>query len=189
MNNNLIEPICVNFITTNLCLIKQGPLKKWMKPTLRVAARVDLGLMIQILRERSEFGPSNLVLLEQGGVHTFVVNEEDQNISHSQPQFSDFLLTKENSVRMLWLIPQFLVITGGEILFSVTALEFSFYQAPISMKSVVQAVFLMSDAIGNIIIIVVAGANVVDQTREFFLFGCLMILDMILLSFLACRFT
>ena len=31
MNNNLIEPICVNFVTTNLCLIKQGPLKKWME--------------------------------------------------------------------------------------------------------------------------------------------------------------
>ena len=57
------------------------------------------------------------------------------------------------------------------------------------MKSVVQAVFLMTDAIGNIIIIFVAGANLVDQTSEFFLFGCLMILDMILLSFLACLFT
>ena len=31
MNNNLIEPICVNFVTTNLCLIKQGPLKKWIE--------------------------------------------------------------------------------------------------------------------------------------------------------------
>ena len=29
----------------------------------RVAARVGLGLMIQILHERSEFGPSNLVVL------------------------------------------------------------------------------------------------------------------------------
>ena len=127
--------------------------------------------------------------LLQGGVHTFVVSEEDQDISHLPPQFSDFLLTKENSVHMLWIIPQVFVITVGEILFSVTALEFSYYQAPISMKSVVQAVFLMTDAIGNIIIIFVAGADLVDQTSEFFLFGCLMILDMILLSFLACRFT
>ena len=129
------------------------------------------------------------ITLLQGGVHTFVVSEEDQDISHLPPQFSDFLLTKENSVHMLWIIPQVFVITVGEILFSVTALEFSYYQAPISMKSVVQAVFLMTDAIGNIIIIFVAGADLVDQTSEFFLFGCLMILDMILLSFLACRFT
>ena len=34
------------------------------KSILRVAARVGLGLMIQILRKRSEFGPSNLVVLE-----------------------------------------------------------------------------------------------------------------------------
>ena len=139
----------------------------------------------------SLFGPKlhNCNHAKQGGVHNFVVSEENQTISHSNPQFSDFLLTKENSVHMLWIIPQVFVITVGEILFSVTALEFSYYQAPISMKSVVQAVFLMTDAIGNIIIIVVAGANIVDQTSEFFLFGCLMIFDMILLSFLACRFT
>lgn len=61
--------------------------------------------------------------LPQGGVHTFVVsNEEDQ------PRFFDFLLTKENSVHMLWLIPQFFVITVGEIMFSITALEFSYSQ-------------------------------------------------------------
>ena len=76
---------------------------------------------------------------KKGGVHNFVMSEENQSISHSKPQFSDFLLTKENSVHMLWLVPQVFVITVGEILFSVTALEFSYYQAPISMKSVVQA--------------------------------------------------
>ena len=59
----------------------------------------------------------------KGGVHTFVVSD-----STEEPKLLDFLLTKENSVHMLWLIPQFFVITVGEILFSITALEFSYSQ-------------------------------------------------------------
>ena len=64
--------------------------------------------------------------LPQGGVHTFVVSSGTE-----EPEFFDFLLTKENSVHMLWLVPQFFVITVGEIMFSITALEFSYSQVNI----------------------------------------------------------
>lgn len=37
-------------------------------------------------------------------------------------------LTQDNSVHMFWLFPQYLVITMGEIMFSVTGLEFSYSQ-------------------------------------------------------------
>jgi hypothetical protein len=63
------------------------------------------------------------VVLAQGGVHTFVVNAGDE-----EHQVLDFLLTQENSIHMLWLIPQFFVITMGEIMFSITGLEFSYSQ-------------------------------------------------------------
>merc|ERR1712228_833532 len=62
--------------------------------------------------------------LPQGGVHTFVISKDKD----TEPKVFDFLLTKENSVHMLWLIPQFFIITVGEILFSITALEFSYSQ-------------------------------------------------------------
>jgi len=39
-------------------------------------------------------------------------------------------------VSILWQFPQVLVMTIGEILFSVTGLEFSYSQAAPSMKSV-----------------------------------------------------
>uniref|UniRef100_A0A914RBC6 Uncharacterized protein n=1 Tax=Parascaris equorum TaxID=6256 RepID=A0A914RBC6_PAREQ len=39
---------------------------------------------------------------------------------------------------MLWQLPQFFVITLGEVLFSVTGLEFSYSQATPNMKSVLQ---------------------------------------------------
>ena len=64
--------------------------------------------------------------LPQGGVHTFVIDGAENQ--QAEPKLFDFLLTKENSVHMLWLIPQFFVITVGEIMFSITALEFSYSQ-------------------------------------------------------------
>merc|ERR1719509_391783 len=72
---------------------------------------------------------------------------------------------------------------------SVTGLEFSYSQAPDSMKSVVQAAWLLAVAGGNIIVIIVASAKLLGQASEFFMFGVLMILDMFLLMFLAYRYT
>jgi dipeptide/tripeptide permease len=43
------------------------------------------------------------------------------------------------TLNMLWHIPQIMAITAGEILFSITGLEFAYSQAPDSMKSIVQA--------------------------------------------------
>uniref|UniRef100_A0A183CDQ3 Uncharacterized protein n=1 Tax=Globodera pallida TaxID=36090 RepID=A0A183CDQ3_GLOPA len=48
-------------------------------------------------------------------------------------------LVRPNSVNILWQVPQLFVVTVGEILLSVTGLEFSYSQAAPSMKSVVQA--------------------------------------------------
>ena len=39
---------------------------------------------------------------------------------------------------MLWQIPQYFLLTLGEILISVTGLEFSYSQSPLFMKSVLQ---------------------------------------------------
>ena len=43
-------------------------------------------------------------------------------------ELNDFLLTQENSIHMLWLLPQYFVITTGEIMLSITGLEFSYSQ-------------------------------------------------------------
>lgn len=92
----------------------------------------------------------------------------------------------EKSVSMLWQIPQYVVITLGEVMFSVTGLSFSYEQAPESMKSVVQAFWLLTVAFGNVIIVAIAEAEFFEsQVYEFILFAVLMFIDMLIFMFLA----
>lgn len=70
------------------------------------------------------------------------------------------MVTEPNTVHMLWLVPQYAIITAGEVMFSITGLEFSFTQAPVSMKSLLQAMWLITVAIGNLVDVIVAAAKI-----------------------------
>jgi POT family proton-dependent oligopeptide transporter len=48
-----------------------------------------------------------------------------------------------------WQILAYAILTGAEVMVSITCLEFSYTQAPRTMKSVVMALFLMSVSLGN----------------------------------------
>lgn len=99
------------------------------------------------------------------------------------------VITAPNSVHMMWQLPQIIVITAAEIMFSVTGLEFSFTQAPQSMKSVLQACWLLSVAIGNMLVVVIAELKFFEsQAAEFALFAALMIVDMFIFMLLAMRY-
>lgn len=79
------------------------------------------------------------VHLKLGGVYTFVITENNLN----QITLEEHVIAAPNSIHMFWLLPQYIIITAGEVMFSVTGLEFSFTQAPQSMKSVLQAAWLL----------------------------------------------
>lgn len=61
-----------------------------------------------------------------------------------------------HSVSAWWQIGAYLVVTAGEVLVSITALEFSYKQAPLRMKSFIMSLFLLSTSIGNLM---TAGVN------------------------------
>lgn len=124
--------------------------------------------------------------LEQGGVYNLLVARDPETNKVAARLYT---LTSPNSIHILWQFPQYFVITSSEVMFSVTGLEFSYSQAPTSMKSVLQAFWLLTVAFGNIIVILVAEAKAFnDQASEFFFFAALMLLDTVILIFLAWRY-
>lgn len=50
---------------------------------------------------------------------------------------------------VIWHLLAYIVITAAEVMVSITALEFSYTQAPKKMKSFIQGLYLMSVAFGN----------------------------------------
>merc|ERR1719219_488795 len=99
-------------------------------------------------------------------------------------------ITEENYYHIALMVPQWAVMTAGEVMFSLTGLQFAFSQAPESMRAVLQAAYTVTTGIGNIIDVTVMLAleGVLSRAYLFFLFAGLMTLDMALLAFMAARY-
>lgn len=97
---------------------------------------------------------------------------------------------KPNTIHMAWQIIQYFLLTCGEVMFSVTGLDFSYAQAPSNMKSVLQAGWLLTVAVGNIIVLIVAEAGTLpDQWAEYILFASLLVAVSIVFSIMAYFYT
>ncbi|XP_075230334.1 peptide transporter family 1-like [Lycorma delicatula] len=119
-----------------------------------------------------------------GGVYTLVIHENKTHISGNLVTISP-----PNKVHMLWLFPQYAVMTVAEIMFVVTGIEFSFTQAPGSMKSVLSASWLLTVAFGNLIVVIISHAKFFKNLAdEFFLFVVLMLIDMAVFIIMASRY-
>lgn len=94
----------------------------------------------------------------------------------------------KNSVSIFWQLPQYLVITLAEIMFSITGLSFSYEQAPASMKSVVTSYWLLTMAVGNAIIIAISGISFSSRINESLLFAGIMALDLLVFMYIARRY-
>lgn len=98
------------------------------------------------------------VKLEDGAIFTIVGNNVDE-----KPVLKTIQIVQSNTVNMLWLLPQYVVITTGEVMFSITGLEFAFTQAPVSMKSFLTSGWLLAVAVGNLIVVAVTEARFFDR--------------------------
>jgi POT family proton-dependent oligopeptide transporter len=52
---------------------------------------------------------------------------------------------------LLWQFPQYLLLTTAEVLVSVTGLEFSYTQAPRSMRSTIMSIWFLTNFLGNLL--------------------------------------
>jgi len=91
-------------------------------------------------------------------------------------------LLPENSVFIAWQIPQYFLVCAGEVMVSITGLEFAYSQAPASMKSVVMAVWYLTIALGNALVAVVAKLSFIFYYSwiEYYFYGVLMFVFMLI---------
>uniref|UniRef100_I3KK53 Solute carrier family 15 member 2 n=1 Tax=Oreochromis niloticus TaxID=8128 RepID=I3KK53_ORENI len=126
----------------------------------------------------------NLGLLDFGACYTVILTEEAGEIVPHKIED-----VKANNVHIAYQIPQYILITAGEVMFSITGLEFSYSQAPANMKSVLQAGWLLTVAFGNVIVLIVAEGAGLEQWIEFLLFACLLLGVCIIFSIMAHFYT
>ncbi|XP_057563728.1 solute carrier family 15 member 1 isoform X2 [Hippopotamus amphibius kiboko] len=124
--------------------------------------------------------------LEFGSAITYVIKRKADGC----PEPMLFEDISPNTVSMALQIPQYFLLTCGEVVFSVTGLEFSYSQAPSSMKSVLQAGWLLTVAVGNIIVLIVAGAGQFsEQWAEYVLFAALLLVVCVIFAIMARFYT
>uniref|UniRef100_A0A674E8V3 Solute carrier family 15 member 2 n=1 Tax=Salmo trutta TaxID=8032 RepID=A0A674E8V3_SALTR len=123
----------------------------------------------------------NLGLLDSGASYTVILK------GVSQPTKMEDVMA--NNVHIAWQIPQYALMTAGEVMFSITGIEFSYSQAPANMKSVLQAGWLLTVAFGNVIVLIVAEGAGLDQWMEFLLFAGLLVAVCIIFSIMAYFYT
>ena len=106
-----------------------------------------------------------------GAGYTFVLTGDNEN-----PNLSIQQDINTNDISLLLIIPQFFVITVAEVLISITGLEFAYTQAPVSLKSVLTAWWLLTVSVGNIVVIIVAEGQIMSsQVGEYLLFAGMII--------------
>ncbi|KAJ1353042.1 Peptide transporter 1 [Parelaphostrongylus tenuis] len=106
-------------------------------------------------------------IYEQGAVYVLALTG-----SKEQPTKHVNQVVESNSVSILWQIPQIVIITVAEILFSITGYEFAYSQSAPSMKALVQALWLLTTAIGDSIIVLITAFDLFsDMATEFFAYA------------------
>lgn len=96
---------------------------------------------------------------------------------------------ERNFVHMAWQIPQHILLALGEVLVYVQITQFFYTQAPVQMRSVMQAVFTLIMGAGNLIVALIASIRLFDSMAyEFLLFAGIVYVGMGIFVFYAGRY-
>lgn len=70
-------------------------------------------------------------------------------LAFALPAWIQIWIDAGQTPHILWQVAAYLIMTAAEVLVSITALEFSYTQAPKKMKSLVMGLYLLSVSVGN----------------------------------------
>jgi len=100
-----------------------------------------------------------------------------------------------DQVNVAWQLVGYLLLTSGEIMLSVTGLEFSYTQAPNSMKSFIMGLWMLSMSVGNLFAAVVNfviqrddGSVILEGPSYFLFFAGLMMINTVLFALISRRY-
>jgi proton-dependent oligopeptide transporter, POT family len=98
-------------------------------------------------------------------------------------------LIDDQKISIFALIPQYILIAAAEVLVWIASLSFAYTQSPSTMKSVMNSVAYLTVGGGNLLVLIISGAQIFDsQFSEFLFFALLMTLDAVLFIYLAMRY-
>lgn len=97
--------------------------------------------------------------------------------------------SNKHTISILWQLPQYLVIAVAEILTYLSQLNFSYKEAPASMKSVMMSLLYLAMGGGDLIVALVSGSKMFSsRAAEFAFFAALMSVNLVIFSLLAHRY-
>lgn len=102
--------------------------------------------------------------------------------------YLQYQIERRNSqkIGIAWQFPQFFLLMLGEILLSIPGLQFSYTQAPTTMKSVLTAAWFINCAIGNLLVVAITELNLFQrQSNEFFFYATFMFVCTMIFSYFA----
>jgi proton-dependent oligopeptide transporter, POT family len=79
----------------------------------------------------------------------------------------------DGTVPIAWQLIPYLLITIGEVMVSITALEFAYTQAPKKMKAIIMGFFLLTVSLGNVLVAFLAGFEKLPLDQFFWIFAAL----------------
>ncbi|OXA44992.1 Peptide transporter family 1 [Folsomia candida] len=145
---------------------------------------VPPGRFSLLVGDKSKFD----VNLAPGAIYSLLLDRRETTTSS---KFNLIPIVAGNEVHILWQIPQYVLMAWAQILFIVSGMEFSYTQAPGSMKSVLAALWNLMNSFGNVIVILsvsVHSGGHYSQAMDYFQFAGMMGVNVIFFTILAVRY-
>nr|XP_014289055.1 solute carrier family 15 member 2 isoform X4 [Halyomorpha halys] len=115
---------------------------------------------------------TEVVDMRTGGVYNMMVYRHGNKTAIKQ-----FEITPPNEISVLWMIPQYIILSISMVLFRISAFAFLYTETPDTMKSLAWSMCYMNLSTGNVITVIFGGTG--KPSISFLIFGLGMVFCML----------